>query len=88
MTALASRKRVLVAQADHYRESIDFERQQILQGVDSLREFARRNRWWLLAALVGSLLLSRRRRGILSWLPQVFDVWRFLRRNRPTGHED
>ena len=88
LNELLSRKRLLVAEADRQRQAIVQERQRVRESIDEMRNFAERNRWWLMAAIAGSLLLPRRQRGLLHWLAPAVEAWRALRRQRQTAPEE
>jgi len=84
MNDLIARKRLIIAQADLYRQRIGLERQRLCQRVDQTRDFVRQNRWWLVGGAIASgVLLAPKNRGWLGWLPLVSKLLRIF---EPADH--
>ncbi len=84
MNELAARKRLLIAEADLHRQVIRFERTGLAHRWQSARTFTGRNQWWILGGALGlGLLLTRRFRRVVQWLPVAVATWRSLSALRP-----
>ena len=81
MNALASRKRLLVAQADIHRRLIAIERLELMDrlGVNPVLDPANRH-WLLTAGTVAGLFVMRNWQGALRWLPTLLAAQRLFRR--------
>ncbi|MBK8478828.1 MAG: hypothetical protein IPL39_21850 [Opitutaceae bacterium] len=80
LSALATRKRLLVAQADLHRAGVGGARAGLSSGCTAARGFVSQHRWWLLGgAVVAGVVLARRWRSIAAALPTVVSVWRAFR---------
>jgi len=77
MNDLATRKRLLVAQADLHRQLVTLESSRMRGRWDRASSFVNQNCWWLIggAALVG-VLGVRHWRGLTQWLPTLVSIWR------------
>ncbi len=81
MNDLATRKRLLVAQADLHRQLLALERTQLGARWETASSFMDQNRWWLIggAAIVGGLSV-RHWRGLAQWVPTLAATWRALKK--------
>lgn len=80
MNDLAQRKRLLTAQADLHRELMGLECARWHGRWSAAGSFTRNNRWWLAGGvLVAGVLLTRRWRGLVQWLPAAASLWRVLK---------
>lgn len=81
---MEERKRALVAQSDLHREIIAYESAQISVRAHAAGDVIARNRWWLLggAAVAAGVVVSRRPRALLKFLPTVLSAWRAFRARR------
>ena len=77
MNELAARKRLLIAEADLHRQLLRSEQIGLSRRWDSARTLAGRNQWWILGGALGlGLLLTRRWRGVVQWVPVALATWR------------
>jgi hypothetical protein len=76
---LATRKRLLITQADLHRQLIRLEGSQIRGRWDAWRESGGRNRWWLAGTAMAGGFLTRRLGGVVRWLPTLLSMWRSLK---------
>lgn len=80
LSALAERKRLLVARSDLHRRLLELEQVRLASRIGVARTFVVRHRYWLFggAALAGWMLVRRSHRAT-AWLPAVFSAWRTFR---------
>lgn len=80
MNDLATRKRLLVLQADLHRQLAALECSRLRGRWDGAASFVEQNRWWLIggAAVVG-VLGVRNWRGLAQWVPTLVTAWRALK---------
>lgn len=80
MNDLATRKRLLVAQANLHRELLSLERARLGTRLETAGSFLDQNRWWLIGgAVVVGVLSVRHWRGLAQWLPTLVTTWRALK---------
>lgn len=80
LSDLATRKRLLVAQADLHRVGVGVARTSLSGSCSAAQGFVGRHRWWLLGgAVVAGVVLARRWRSLAAALPTVVSVWRAFR---------
>lgn len=80
LSDLATRKRLLVAQADLHRVGVGLACTGLSGSCAAARGFASQHRWWLIGgAVVAGVVLTRRWRSIAAALPTVVSVWRAFR---------
>lgn len=81
MNALATRKRLLLAETELHRRLIGVECLHLRGQWDGAVAFSRRHRWWILGgALVAGVALARHRTALTCWLPAVLATWRAVQR--------
>jgi len=80
MNELATRKQLLIAQADLHRQLLALELTQLNARREAAASFVDQNRWWVIggAALVG-VLGVRHWRGLAQWVPTLVTTWRALK---------
>jgi hypothetical protein len=81
LTELARRKHLLIAQGEIYRALLTVERLAIQDRIESAQRFVRAYRAPLLAgSALGGILLGRKGKALLRWLPSLLTLWRVVRR--------
>lgn len=81
MNELLARKELLLAQSELHRQLLAAEWEQCRQRSGAARALVGRSRWLLLGGLVlGGVLVARRWRSVVVWLPTVLTTLRALRR--------
>lgn len=81
MNDLATRNRLLVAQADLHRQLVTMERTRLGARWETAGSFLDQNRWWLIGgAALGGVLFVRNWRGLAQWLPMLVTTWRALKK--------
>jgi hypothetical protein len=81
MTELAERKRALLQEAELHRQVLTLEALNLEARTLVARETMVRHKWWLLGggALAAGVLLARRPRRLLDFLPTILSALRSFR---------
>lgn len=81
MNHLATRKQLLIAQADLHRQLLALECAQLRGRWETTGSFVAQNRWWLIGgATVVGVLGIRHWRGLAQWIPTLITTWRALQK--------
>jgi hypothetical protein len=83
MNSLADRKRLLIRQAQIYRELVTLERENLSASIDNTRAQFRSTRWWLIGGMAcAGWLLSTKLSGIAKWVPTALAAARYAQQLR------